>query len=89
MADNRTCETCRWWRADEAEVLESGTSECRRYPPIPIWRTFEIGEVTEDIMPYWPTTDSSDFCGEHAPKPETRRPDGYKMSLIPVYKTVQ
>ncbi len=61
---NPTCDTCRFWNPEEAEVFWGGEKitsrmvtkdgECHRYPP----------KHAES----WPIAHPKDFCGEHQPK---------------------
>jgi hypothetical protein len=55
------CEACRYWAAETA-----ARGQCRRYAP----RTsvgFDRGEANAAI-PYWATTESTDWCGDFSDK---------------------
>jgi len=51
------CPDCAYW----LEEPEEGFGECRRYAPRPA-----LNDVTKTI-PYWPTTETDDWCGEFRP----------------------
>lgn len=49
--DTTTCGNCRFWRSDEP-----ATGRCHRHAPDVIAGAFAA---------QWPTTASSDWCGDH------------------------
>ena len=56
-AKTDTCATCKYWNPASADQ-----GECRRRPPQAI--VFKVGD-DEKIETRFPTTQGSDWCGEH------------------------
>jgi hypothetical protein len=59
-----TCGTCRFFRPDSDE---SNEGQCRRRAPWP--RSVDTDDIKLDLafVPYWPTLNAGEWCGEWAP----------------------
>ena len=56
MLVNKICQNCKFWDS-MPYTYPSGTNECRRYPPIPIFDGKKVNTA-------FPITNSHDSCGE-------------------------
>lgn len=65
MADNPTCETCRWWKDNrEADTHRGPVGACHRHAP-----RYRVSDYPQgSFAPVGP----DDFCGEHEARVEDR-----------------
>jgi len=58
---SQTCESCQWWKLEQAYINNNNRGFCHRYAPRPCDKYKEV---------YWPQTNHNDFCGEWQKKEE-------------------